>query len=64
MKAIRTLKEYQDTINEVRKTKQPIEVVITLSDEELEKVGTELNMEGVDVIVFPDHDEIKPISAF
>lgn len=61
MKTIKTIKEFQDCIDEVRVTKQSMKIVNQMNDEETEKMRTQVNMEGVDVIVFSDHDEIKPL---
>jgi len=62
MKTVTTMQEFQDCIDEVKRTKQSMKVANKMSDEEKDKTRDEINMDGVDVIVFSDHDEIKPLS--
>ena len=59
MKIIKTLKEYQEIVDEVRKTKQPVKIKSELSDEDIDRGATELNLEGLEVIITADYDEIK-----
>jgi len=61
METVRTIKKYQEYINEVRETKIPMRVKVEMTDEELDKAPEELDMEGVEVIVGHEYDEIKPL---
>lgn len=60
MQTVKTIKEYQLLLNKVRDTKISVKVKIEMSDEELEKKD-ELDMQGLDIIVGVEYDEIKPI---
>lgn len=57
IKPIHSIEEYQEAINEVRKTQKPIKV--SMSDEI--DIPEDLDMEGVEVFVNDGYDEIKPI---
>ena len=61
MKTVKTLKEYQEVVDEVRKTQQPVKIKSELTDEDIDKGATELNLEGVEVFVEKGYDEIKPV---
>ncbi len=61
MKTVTTVTEYQDCIDEVRGTKISMKVIVDMTDEELEKAMEELDMEGIEVIVGDEYDEIKPV---
>lgn len=61
MQTVKTIKEYQLLLNKVRDTKIPIKVKIEMSDEELDKKD-ELDMQGLDVIVGVEYDEIISVS--
>ena len=61
METVKTISEYQLLINKVRETKTPTEVKVDMEDDELEKGREELDMDGIEVIMFEDYDEIKPL---
>ena len=61
MQTIKTIKEYQLLVDEVAKTKKPIKVKVDMSHPELDKAMDELNLEGVEVIIGEEYDEIKPL---
>jgi len=61
MKTVSSVEEYQECINEVLKTKESMKVKVNMSHPELDKAMEELNLEGVEVIVGEEYDEIKPL---
>jgi hypothetical protein len=61
MKTVSTLKEYQEVVDEVKKSKQPVKVKVNMSHDEIDRAPKELNLEGVEVIVSAEFDEIKAI---
>jgi hypothetical protein len=61
MKTVKTIKEYQLVIDEVRNSKEPVQVKVDMPLEELVKAKSELNLRGVEVIVGNEYDEIKPL---
>jgi hypothetical protein len=61
METANTIQEFQLLINKVKETKQPIKVKVTLPDEEIERGKEELQMEGIEIIMGREYDEIKPI---
>jgi hypothetical protein len=61
MKTVTTTKEYQICIGTVLKTKMSMKVKVNFKDKEFEKARKELNMKGVEINVYDDYDEIKPL---
>ncbi|HTB07747.1 MAG TPA: hypothetical protein VK806_12415 [Bacteroidia bacterium] len=61
MKTVTSLEEYQQVVNEVRKSRQPIKIKPILSDEDIERGKEELDLDGVNVILTEEYDEIKPL---
>ena len=60
METAKTIKEYQLYINKVREIKHALQVRVKMTDEELNK-RNELDMQGVDIIVGIEYDEIRPL---
>jgi len=58
MRIVKTIKEYQKCIDEVKKTKHSIRVTTDLSEDEFKK-RQELNTAGVEIIVRELCDEIN-----
>lgn len=61
MQTIKTIQEYQYLIDEVVKTEKTYKVKVDMSHPELDKAMDELNLEGVEVIIGKEYDEIKPL---
>jgi len=60
MRTIKTIKEYQDCIDEVIKTNSPIQIKLEMDNDTLERAAKELKMDGVDIIVTLEGNIIKP----
>lgn len=61
MRTIKTIKEYQDCIDEVIKTNSSIQIKLEMDDDTLEKAAKELKMDGVDIVVTLEGNIIKPL---
>lgn len=61
MEIVRTISEHQLLINKVSETKISIKVKVDMEDDELEKGKEELDMDGIEVIMTEEYDEIKLI---
>ena len=60
VKKVKTIKEYQDCVDEVLRTKEEILIQkIDISDTEMKKANKELNLKGVDVLVGLEGNLIK-----
>lgn len=59
IKTIKNITEFQKEIDGVRRTKQAVKVKHEYDPDEEE--ASRLNMEGIDVIMYDDYQEIIPI---
>lgn len=61
MRTIKTIKEYQDCIDEAIKTNSSIQIKLEMDDDTLEKAAKELKMDRVDIVVTLEGNIIKPL---